>query len=172
METLKAREGVVKGRDVKAAGAREGVAKEKEVETKEAWKETAMGAKDSDGLTAMGRLVERTKGRSGKMSPGWLDMWKVAACTALLAPLFVCMPVNATDIVTRGFNVIYDIISAIVQSVGALLLLWGLFEWAQALNTQDGGSQSMAFKRVASGLVALIAPQLIPLIRNAVGGAG
>lgn len=41
------------------------------------------------------------------------------------------------------------------------------------MNTQDGGSQSMAFKRVASGLVAIIAPQLIPLIRNAVaGGAG
>ena len=100
-------------------------------------------------------------------------MWKAALVTAMMTPLLVCMPVNATDIVTNGFNVIYDIISAIVQSVGALLLLWGLFEWAQALNTQDGGSQSMAFKRVASGLVAIIAPQLIPLIRNAVaGGAG
>lgn len=101
-------------------------------------------------------------------------MWKAAACMAVLAPLFVCAPVNATgvDIVTTGFNVIYDIISAIVSSVGALLLLWGLFEWAQALNTQDGGSQSMAFKRIASGLVAILAPQLIPLIRNAVGGAG
>lgn len=123
--------------------------------------------------TAMERLMERTRGRSGKT--GWRDMWKAAACMAVLAPLFVCVPVNATgvDIVTTGFNVIYDIISAIVTSVGALLLLWGLFEWAQALNTQDGGSQSMAFKRIASGLVAILAPQLIPLIRNAVaGGAG
>ena len=110
------------------------------------------------------------KARAGS---GWRDMWKAALVTAMMTPLLVCMPVNATDIVTNGFNVIYDIISAIVQSVGALLLLWGLFEWAQALNTQDGGSQSMAFKRVASGLVAIIAPQLIPLIRNAVaGGAG
>lgn len=110
------------------------------------------------------------KARAGS---GWRDMWKAALVTAMMTPLLVCMPVNATNIVTNGFNVIYDIISAIVQSVGALLLLWGLFEWAQALNTQDGGSQSMAFKRVASGLVAIIAPQLIPLIRNAVaGGAG
>lgn len=167
----------VEAKEMEALEAHGDEAKGRDGETKEAREETETGAKaqdakDPDGLTAMGRLMERTKEKTKKTKTGWRDMWKIAACTALLAPLFVCMPVNATDIVTRGFNVIYDIISAIVQSVGALLLLWGLFEWAQALNTQDGGSQSMAFKRVASGLVALIAPQLIPLIRNAVGGAG
>ena len=110
---------------------------------------------DRSMVKGQGKTKERRtwdgKGKA-RAGSGWRDMWKAALVTAMMTPLLVCMP---------------------VQSVGALLLLWGLFEWAQALNTQDGGSQSMAFKRVASGLVAIIAPQLIPLIRNAVaGGAG
>jgi hypothetical protein len=48
-------------------------------------------------------------------------------------------------------------------------LLWGVFEWAQSLNTQDGGAQSAAFKRIGSGIVATVAPQIIPLIN---GGGG
>lgn len=72
-------------------------------------------------------------------------------------------------IVSQGFDVIYTIIAAIVSSVGSLYLLWGIFEWAQSLNTQDGGAQSMSFKRIASGLVAIIGPQLVPIIQNAVG---
>lgn len=77
---------------------------------------------------------------------------------------------SGEDLISSGFDAIYNIIAAIVSSVGALLLLWGVFEWAQSLNTQDGAAQSMAFKRVAAGLVAILAPQLIPIIQNAIGG--
>ena len=51
-----------------------------------------------------------------------------------------------------------------VSSIGQLLLLWGVFEWATALNSQDGTMQSMAFKRIASGLVACLAPQIVTVI--------
>ena len=64
---------------------------------------------------------------------------------------------------------LYQIIAAIVSSIGSLFLLWGVFEWAQSLNTQDGGAQSAAFKRIGSGIVATVAPQIIPLIN---GGGG
>lgn len=98
----------------------------------------------------------------------------MAALSFLLA-FSLCMPVAAASassgaaIVSQGFDAIYTIIAAIVSSVGTLLLLWGIFEWAQALNTQDGGAQSMAFKRIASGLVATIGPQLVPVITASVG---
>ncbi len=96
-----------------------------------------------------------------------------AAITAALAITY-CMPVFAAGedgaaVVTNGFNVIVGIIAAIVSSIGTLLLLWGLFEWAMALNTQDGGAQSMAFKRVGSGIVATLGPQILPLITAAMG---
>ena len=86
--------------------------------------------------------------------------------TVLLSFLFTitcCMPVFAV-----GEEIIHSIIAAVVSSIGALLLLWGCFEWAQSLNTQDGAAQSMAFKRIAAGLIAILVPQLIPIIQNAI----
>ncbi len=101
---------------------------------------------------------------------------KAVSILALALLLSLCLNIHvmaAGDegalIVSQGFDVIYTIIAAIVSSIGALYLLWGIFEWAQSLNTQDGGAQSMSFKRIASGLVAIIGPQLVPIIQNAVG---
>lgn len=76
---------------------------------------------------------------------------------------------GANGVIQSGFNAVYQIIAAIVSSIGSLFLLWGVFEWAQSLNTQDGGAQSAAFKRIGSGIVATVAPQIIPLIN---GGGG
>ena len=44
-----------------------------------------------------------------------------------------------------------------------------MFEWAQSLNVQDGGAQSVAFKRIAAGLVATLGPQLIPILTSQIG---
>ncbi len=90
---------------------------------------------------------------------------------AVSATVLSAIPVFAVgeDIITSGFDVIYSIIAAVVSSVGSLLLLWGCFEWAQSLNTQDGAAQSMAFKRIAAGLIAILVPQLIPIVQSAVG---
>lgn len=71
---------------------------------------------------------------------------------------------SGTSVITSGFNSLYEIVAAIVSSIGQLLLLWGVFEWATALNSQDGTMQSMAFKRIASGLVACLAPQIVTVI--------
>ena len=90
---------------------------------------------------------------------------------AVSATVLSAIPVFAVgeDIITSGFDVIYSIIAAVVSSVGSLLLLWGCFEGAQSLNTQDGAAQSMAFKRIAAGLIAILVPQLIPIVQSAVG---
>lgn len=71
-----------------------------------------------------------------------------------------------TSQITNGFDAIYQVIAAIVSSIGSIFLLWGLFEWAQSLNVQDGGAQSIAFKRIGSGLIATLAPQIIMVIRT------
>ena len=75
---------------------------------------------------------------------------------------------DGNTVIKTGFNTIYGLIAAIVSSIGSLYLLWGVFEWAQSMNSQDG-AQSMAFKRIAGGLVAVITPQLIPVITSSVG---
>ena len=87
----------------------------------------------------------------------------------LLCCLFAaCTPVPVlaagTGAITTSFKSIYNIIAAIVTSIGQLYLLWGVFEWATSLNSQDGTAQSMAFKRIAAGLVACMAPTIISMI--------
>ena len=84
---------------------------------------------------------------------------------AVNVPVFAAGNVDTSQI-TGGFDAIYQVIAAIVSSIGTIFLLWGLFEWAQSLNTQDGGAQSIAFKRIGSGLVATLAPQIITVIRT------
>lgn len=91
---------------------------------------------------------------------------------ALLAASMCSVPAYASGaaaIVKNGFNIIYDIIAAVVSAIGALYLLWGVFEWAQSMNTQDGGAQSMAFKRIGAGVVACITPQIIPIMLGGMG---
>lgn len=116
---------------------------------------------------------------SKKSVTGKYQNLAVTARGAVLSIAFAlafCMPVFAAEdgaaVVTNGFNVIVGIIAAVVSSIGTLLLLWGLFEWAIALNTQDGGAQSMAFKRIGAGIIAVLGPQLLPLITTAMGVTG
>ena len=84
-----------------------------------------------------------------------------AGMALFLLALSAGLPVNAaaaTNSITSAFD-------SIVSSIGQLYLLWGVFEWATALNSTDGSMQSMAFKRIAAGLVACLAPQIIKLIK-------
>lgn len=83
----------------------------------------------------------------------------LAACTP-----FPVLAATNTGAITTSFKSIYSIIAAIVTSIGQLYLLWGVFEWATYLNSQDGTAQSMAFKRIAAGLVACMAPTIISMI--------
>lgn len=93
-------------------------------------------------------------------------------CLLMAAAFFVCCMVSvpayasSTAGVTKAFDVVYDIVAAIISSIGQLLLLWGVFEWASALNSQDGIMQSMAFRRIAAGLVTCLTPHLIPVITS------
>ena len=96
---------------------------------------------------------------------GLFDAVFVLLCFLLV--VFTPVPVFAagnTGAITTSFKAIYNIIAAIVTSIGQLYLLWGVFEWATSLNSQDGTAQSMAFKRIAAGLIACMAPTIISMI--------
>lgn len=97
---------------------------------------------------------------------------KIMILAAVLS-LLLCTPVFAAgeDIISSGFQVIYTLIAAVVSGFGSVLLLWGFLEWGISFNTQDGGAQSMAFKRIAGGLIIAVVPQLIPIILSAIGAS-
>ena len=113
--------------------------------------------------------MNRVKNFIGAMREKGVRTVKRAVPAFFTAYCYFSMSVYAakatgTSVITSGFNSLYEIVAAIVSSIGQLLLLWGVFEWATALNSQDGTMQSMAFKRIASGLVACLAPQIVTVI--------
>ena len=67
-------------------------------------------------------------------------------------------------IVTGAFNNLTAIITAIVSSIGSIILLWALFEIGVSMQSQEGTMQAMGFKRVGGGLVMTLAPQLVSAI--------
>lgn len=91
-----------------------------------------------------------------------------AAMSICIAAFLISIHAQATNgnIITTGFNSLYNVVASIVSNIGQLFLLWGVFEMAASMNTQDGMAQSSAFKRVGGGLIACIAPQIIPLINT------
>ena len=74
---------------------------------------------------------------------------------------------RATDgaaIVTGAFNNLIAIVTAMVSSIGAIILLWAFFEVGVSMQSQEGTMQAMGFKRVGGGLVMTLAPQLVNAI--------
>ena len=92
-----------------------------------------------------------------------------AAVTAGILALTGCLPVLATSpdggtVVKSGIENLLGIVSAIISSIGEILVLVGLGEYGISLQTHDGSSQASAFKRIAGGLIMVIAPQLLPIL--------
>lgn len=77
------------------------------------------------------------------------------------------MNANAADgnvFVKNAFSNITDIIKSFVTCIGIILCLWGVFEWGNSMQGNDGVMQSGAFKRIGGGLVMCLAPQLLGVI--------
>jgi len=64
------------------------------------------------------------------------------------------------SVVANGIGGLTDIVKAFVSAVGAIIVLWGLFEWGNAMQTTDGGMQSQAFKRIGGGIIMTLGPQI------------
>lgn len=107
--------------------------------------------------------------RKGIM-PKKRDSWKLKiqiAAVCLLLSMFTSLPVMASGAgaVTAKFNILQEIVATVVSSIGTIITLWGLFEFGNAMQTQEGGAQSQAMKRISGGLVMVIAPQLLLLFK-------
>lgn len=71
---------------------------------------------------------------------------------------------DGAAIVTGSFNNLTSIITAILSSIGSIILLWAFFEVGVSMQSQEGTMQAMGFKRVGGGLVMTLAPQLVNVI--------
>ena len=115
-------------------------------------------------------VLEEKKQKKGNGRLGrWLSRFLVrlqAALCVLAAYLALGNPVFASGtgmdgVITSSFDTLFNLVATIISAIGSILTLWGIGEWGIAFQTQDGSTQAHAFKRIAGGLVMILAPQII-----------
>lgn len=87
-----------------------------------------------------------------------------------LSPLCVCasgsqdkqnqIQAKGADAVTGTMGGLFNIVAALIQSFGSILVLWGIFEFGTSMQSPNGSEQTMAFKRISGGLLMTIGPAL------------
>lgn len=90
---------------------------------------------------------------------------KRISCLYITVACVFCFayPVYATAQITSGLDVLKEIIITVITGIGALIVLWGIFEFGQSLQSHDPSQQTLAFKRIAGGIAMIAGPQLLNL---------
>lgn len=92
-------------------------------------------------------------------------MGKVIASSFILSMVYgITSHATGGDAVSSSMAGLQSILVSFITSVGALITLWGIFEWGQSMQSNDGMQQSSAFKRLGGGLIMVIAPQILAAI--------
>lgn len=89
---------------------------------------------------------------------------KMAIALAICLPCF-SHPVYASDAIITKVNSIYTLVVGIVAAAGAIVLAWGIFEFATAYQSHDSSTQTQALKKVVSGIIMCAASSLITLLK-------
>ncbi|MGF6990403.1 hypothetical protein M2150_001664 [Lachnospiraceae bacterium PM6-15] len=73
------------------------------------------------------------------------------------------LQVNASSGAVSGINTLVDLAGNIISALGAFVVLWGIFELGNAMQSHDGAQTGQAGKRIAGGLVMVVAPQILKM---------
>lgn len=84
--------------------------------------------------------------------------------TAVLAGQGLTANAANTSIVTEKFDVLKDIVTAVISCIGVIYTLWGISEWGMGFQSQDGMTQAQSLKRIGGGLIMILAPQILSIL--------
>ena len=88
--------------------------------------------------------------------------------TALVTmALLIMAPMNAFAAaqVQGKINNLYSIVTTIITAAGAIVLAWGMFEFASAYQSRDTAQQTDSLKKVVAGILMCLAPTIINLLK-------
>jgi hypothetical protein len=88
--------------------------------------------------------------------------------TALVTmALLIMTPMNAFAAaqVQGKINNLYSIVTTIITAAGAIVLAWGVFEFASAYQSRDTAQQTDSLKKVVAGILMCLAPTIINLLK-------
>ena len=89
----------------------------------------------------------------------------VAVVAAVLA-LSSASPVLASSTAITGkINNLYTLVLGIIKAAGAIVLAWGVFEFAAGYQSHDSSQQTQSLKKVISGILMCGASTVISLVK-------
>lgn len=101
--------------------------------------------------------------KKANMKFNWESMVTVLATMALL--LTTPMNAFAAAQVQGKINNLYSIVTTIITAAGAIVLAWGVFEFASAYQSRDTAQQTDSLKKVVAGILMCLAPTIINLLK-------
>jgi len=81
--------------------------------------------------------------------------------------ILAMIPMNALAAaqVQGKINNLYSIVTTIITAAGAIVLAWGVFEFASAYQSRDTAQQTDSLKKVVAGILMCLAPTIINLLK-------
>lgn len=116
------------------------------------------------GAVQMGKPIVKSikKGKGTLMKKG------ILCGAALAAMLAVCASpaLAATSAsITNKIENLYDLVLGIIKAAGAIVLAWGVFEFAAGYQSHDSSQQTQSLKKVISGILMCGASTVISLVK-------
>lgn len=86
--------------------------------------------------------------------------------TVLLSFLFILLlPVTAcASPITEKIDNLYGLVVDIIKAAGAIVVAWGVFEFASAYQSHDTSQQTASLKKIISGVLMVFASTVIGLL--------
>ena len=88
-------------------------------------------------------------------------VWLVLLTALMMTP----MTAFAASQVQAKINNLYQIVTTIITAAGAIVLAWGVFEFASAYQSRDTAQQTDSLKKVVAGILMCLATTIINLLK-------
>ncbi len=89
----------------------------------------------------------------------------LSAITAVIA-MIIANPVFASSsAITGKIDNLYNLVLGIIKAAGAIVLAWGVFEFAAGYQSHDSAQQTQSLKKVISGILMCGASTVISLVK-------
>lgn len=104
-------------------------------------------------------LIQKKENRKGS--------WGAMVTALVTMTLLLMTPMNAFAAaqVQGKINNLYSIVTTIITAAGAIVLAWGVFEFASAYQSRDTAQQTDSLKKVVAGILMCLAPTIINLLK-------
>ena len=85
---------------------------------------------------------------------------------SLLAISLMAVPAFASSsAITGKITNLYNLVLGIIKAAGAIVLAWGVFEFAAGYQSHDSSQQTQSLKKVISGILMCGASTVISLVK-------